>query len=888
MSQSVFFFGHGKAEGSAADRMVLGGKGANLAEMTAIGVPVPPGFTISCPACITYLKDGGIPDALRTEVAQALSRLETAIGKGFGNVDNPLLVSVRSGAPASMPGMMETILNLGLTPAAVEGLARLTGNARFAWDSYRRFVQMYGDVVLDVPHHDFEHLLSAKRRYCGVETDAQLDQVALRDIAYEYLALVADRTGAPFPDDPVTQLWGAIEAVWRSWNLKKAVDYRRVNHIPETWGTAVNVQAMVFGNMGDDSGTGVAFTRDPSTGAKRFYGEFLVNAQGEDVVAGIRNPQPIEQMAQALPAAYRELLEVQARLETHFKDMQDLEFTVERGVLHLLQTRTGKRTAAAAVTIATDMVAEGLITKEVALQRVKAEQLDQLLHPVIDPAVRATPIAVGLPASPGAASGMAVFDADVAEVRAAHGEHVVLVREETTPEDFHGMVAAKAILTARGGMTSHAAVVARGMGKCAIVGCRELEIDVRNKRVQVAGLTIQEGDWLTLDGATGRVFAEHLPTVPSEVVRVINGTLRPEEAPLHQAFATLLGWADADRRLRVRANADTPKDARIARAFGAEGIGLCRTEHMFFEGDRITAMREMIVARDEAGRRRALAQLLPMQRADFEGIFEAMDGFPVTIRLLDPPLHEFLPHGGEESKHLARQLGIPRNDLARIVDGLREVNPMLGHRGCRLGIVYPEITEMQARAIFEAAIRCRKRGFDVHPEIMVPLVSSVTELSHQRAIIDDVARQVMGTMHETLPYTVGTMIELPRAALTAGDIARAADFFSFGTNDLTQTTYGLSRDDAGRFLPAYLERGIFPTDPFQVLDPHGVGKLIRFAVVDGREARPGLKTGICGEHGGEPSSVRLCHEMGLDYVSCSPFRVPIARLAAAHAAISLA
>ncbi|MCU0622929.1 MAG: pyruvate, phosphate dikinase, partial [Gemmatimonadaceae bacterium] len=565
MSQTVFFFGNGKAEGSAADRMILGGKGANLAEMTAIGVPVPPGFTIACSACLTYLKDGGIPDSLRAEVAQSISRLESAMGKGFGNVDNPLLVSVRSGAPASMPGMMETILNLGLTPAAVEGLARQTNNARFAWDSYRRFVQMYGDVVLNVPHHDFEALLSAKRRYCGVETDAELDHVALRDVAYEYLALVNDQTGAPVPDDPATQLWGAIEAVWRSWNLKKAVDYRRVNHIPETWGTAVNVQAMVFGNMGDDSGTGVAFTRDPSTGEHRFYGEFLVNAQGEDVVAGIRTPLPIERMAEALPGAYRELLAVQERLERHFKDMQDLEFTVERGVLHLLQTRTGKRTAAAAVTIATAMVAEGLITREEALHRVKAEQLDQLLHPVIDPAVRATPIAIGLPASPGAASGMAVFDADVAEVRAGHGEHVILIREETTPEDFHGMVAAKAVLTARGGMTSHAAVVARGMGKCAIVGCKELEIDVRNKRLHVAGLTIQEGEWLTLDGATGRVFAEHLPTVPSEVVRVINGTLRPEEAPLHQAFAQLLRWADADRRLRVRANADTPKDARVAR-----------------------------------------------------------------------------------------------------------------------------------------------------------------------------------------------------------------------------------------------------------------------------------------------------------------------------------
>ncbi len=887
VAKLVYFFGNGSAEGSAADKMTLGGKGANLAEMTTLGVPVPPGFTIACSACITYLRDGKIADALRAETAEHITRLEAAAGKRFGDSANPLLVSVRSGAPSSMPGMMETILNLGLNDEAVEGLAQQTGNPRFAWDSYRRFLQMYSDVVLNVPHHDFEDLLSAKRRLAQVQTDAELPADALKDLTREYLALVRSRTGKEFPMDPGVQLWGAIEAVWRSWTLKKAVDYRRVNAIPDTWGTAVNVVAMVFGNMGNDSGTGVAFTRDPSTGERVFYGEFLVNAQGEDVVAGIRDPLPIAEMKDALPQAYVDLMQVQDTLERHFREMQDLEFTVERGTLHLLQTRTGKRTAAAAVKIATDMVKEGLITRDDAVERVKAEHLDQLLHPVIDPAVRATPIAVGLPASPGAASGIAVFDPDVAESRAAQGEHVVLVREETTPEDFHGIVAAKAVLTARGGMTSHAAVVARGMGKCAIVGCKELEIDIRHKRLHVAGLTIQEGDWLTLDGATGRVFADHLPTVPSEIVRVINGTLRPEEAPLHRAFSQLLGWADERRRLRVRANADTPKDARVARAFGAEGIGLCRTEHMFFEGERIHAMREMIVARDEAGRRRALAQLLPMQRADFEGIFEAMDGYPVTIRLLDPPLHEFLPHGGEESKHLARQLGIARTELGRIVEGLREVNPMLGHRGCRLGIIYPEITEMQTRAIFEAALKCRRRGIDVHPEIMVPLVASVEELHHQRRVIDETALQVMSAMHEHVNYHVGTMIELPRAALTAGDIARAADFFSFGTNDLTQTTYGLSRDDAGRFLPAYIEKGIFPTDPFQVLDPHGVGKLIRFAVVDGREARPGLKTGICGEHGGEPQSVRLCHEMGLDYVSCSPFRVPVARLAAAHAAQAL-
>ena len=883
--KSVFFFGEGRAEGTKEMKSLLGGKGANLAEMTNLGVPVPPGFTIAASLCITYLRDGHAPPSLRGEVDAALKRLERAADKRFGDADNPLLVSVRSGAAVSMPGMMETILNLGLNDLAVQGLARASGNPRFAYDSYRRFIQMYGDVVLGVPFSQFEHLLAAKRLTAGVSSDAELSETALRNLVEEYKRLVKNHTGHDFPMDPTTQLWGAIEAVWRSWTLKKAVDYRRVNGIPEDLGTAVNVVAMVFGNLGEDSGTGVAFTRNPSTGEKKFYGEFLINAQGEDVVAGIRTPLSIEEMANLLPQAYADLRDTEERLERHFHEMQDIEFTVERGRLYLLQTRTGKRTAAAAVRIATDMVDEGVIAPQQAVQRVAPEQLDQLLHPVIDPGVRATPIATGLPASPGAASGLAVFDPDVAEQRAGAGEQVILVRDETTPEDFHGIVAARAVLTARGGMTSHAAVVARGMGKCAVVGCKALHVDLEHRRVTVDDTAVSEGEWITVDGASGKVFLGELPTTPSEVVQVVRGMLDPGRAPSYQTFARLLGWADEARRLRVRANADTPHDARIARRLGAEGIGLCRTEHMFFEGDRITAMREMIVARDAAGRRRALAKLLPMQRSDFEGIFEAMNGYPVTIRLLDPPLHEFLPHGGEASKLLARTLGIPRAELSRIVESLRETNPMLGHRGCRLGITYPEITEMQGRAIFEAAVRAKRRGLDVRPEIMIPLVAVAAEFDNQRAILEDVARQVLGGMGEEVAYTIGTMIELPRAALTADEIATKAEFFSFGTNDLTQTTFGLSRDDAGRFLPTYVDRGILSDDPFQVLDQNGVGKLIGFAVSAGRSVRPQLKVGICGEHGGEPRSVKFCHSIGLDYVSCSPYRVPIARLAAAHAAL---
>ena len=889
MAQSVFFFGNGSAEGTRDMTNVLGGKGANLAEMTNLGVPVPPGFTIACAECIEYLDSGKYSDRLRAEVEGNVARLEEASGKKLGDPKNPLLVSVRSGAPISMPGMMETILNLGLNERAVTALAEQSQNPRFAYDSFRRFIQMYSSVVLGVPMNDFEHLLKAKRMTAGVNSDAELGENELRSLVEEYKALVRNRSGAEFPRDPVVQLWGAIEAVWKSWTLKKARDYRKVNGIPETLGTAVSVVAMVFGNMGEDSGTGVAFTRNPSTGEKRFYGEFLVNAQGEDVVAGMRTPLDIDEMAKELPSAYQELMETQDRLEKHYLDMQDLEFTVERGKLYLLQTRSGKRTAAAAVRIARDMVGEGLIDDVEAVRRVPAGQLDQLLHPIIDPSIRATPLCSGLPASPGAASGRAVFDPDTAVQRSHSGENVILVRDETTPEDFHGIVAARAVLTARGGMTSHAAVVARGMGKCAVVGCKELRIDLERRLFTVDGgdgKEVLEGDWLTLDGATGRVFAGDLSTVPSEVVRVTNGTLSPSQAPLYQSYAQLLAWADKIRKLRVRANADTPRDARIARSFGAEGIGLCRTEHMFFEGDRITAMREMIVAREEGGRRRALSKLLPMQRADFEGIFEAMDGLPVTIRLLDPPLHEFLPHGGEETKLLARTLDMPRADLNRIIESLRETNPMLGHRGCRLGISYPEITEMQARAILEASVRAMRRGIVVKPEIMIPLVSTVKEFDNQRAIIEDVAERVLGGMGEKISYLIGTMIELPRAALTAAQIAQSAEFFSFGTNDLTQTTLGLSRDDAGRFLPSYIDRGILADDPFQILDTEGVGRLVGIAVEDGRRVRPDIKLGICGEHGGEPRSISFCHKLGLDYVSCSPFRVPIARLAAAHAALN--
>ena len=886
MAQNVYFFGKGRAEGTRDWKHILGGKGANLAEMVNLGIPVPPGFTISTAMCDAYLRDGKVPEGLRDEVDGAIATLEQVSGRTFGDPERPLLVSVRSGGKVSMPGMMDTILNLGLNDKTVEALARESGNPRFAWDSYRRFLQMYGDVVLNVPNQHFEALLASKRMVSGVTSDAEVPVELLQALVVEYKALSRSTIKHELPMDPHEQLWGAIEAVWHSWMIKRAVDYRKQYNIADTPGTAVNIVSMVFGNLGDDSGTGVAFTRDPATGAKRFYGEFLVNAQGEDVVAGTRTPLPIDQMATLLPTSYAELLTVQDTLEKHFRDMQDLEFTVEKGTLYLLQTRTGKRTVGAAVRIARDMVNEGLITRHEAVTRVQPQQLDQLLHPVIDTSRGQKAIATGLPASPGAASGIAVFDADAAEMHAHKGEKVILVREETTPDDFHGIVAARAVLTARGGMTSHAAVVARGMGKCAVVGCSEIKVDC-GKRVFVAGQTeVHEGDWITLDGATGRVYKGDIPTKPSEVMRVLLGELPPDKAPVFQAYGEVLEWADEARRLKVRANADTPHDARAARRFGAEGIGLCRTEHMFFEGDRITPMREMIVAHDEAGRRRALEKLLPMQRADFEGIFEAMDGLPVTIRLLDPPLHEFLPHGGEEAKLLARTLGISRQELTGIVDALRETNPMLGHRGCRLGITYPEITEMQCRAIFEAAANVTKKGVKVLPEVMVPLVAVYQEFTNQRTIINRVAADVARETGVEVAYLVGTMIELPRAALTAAEIVQAgAQFFSFGTNDLTQTTMGLSRDDAGRFVPFYVEQGLLAADPFQVLDTAGVGKLITIAVADGRAAKAGLKVGICGEHGGEPRSIAFCHAQGLDYVSCSPFRVPIARLAAAHAAL---
>jgi pyruvate, orthophosphate dikinase len=885
VTQSVFFFGNGSAEGTREWKDLLGGKGANLAEMTNLGIPVPPGFTISCPMCDAYLKDGDVPDGLREEVDRAIARLEEVTGRGFGDPEQPLLVSVRSGARVSMPGMMETILNLGLNDRTVEGLARQSGDPRFAWDSYRRFLQMYGDVVLNASTHHFEALLATKRMVSGVKTDAEVPVELLQALVVEYKALVRSSMGHELPMDPHEQLWGAIKAVWRSWMIKRAVDYRRQYGIPEAPGTAINIVSMVFGNLGTDSGTGVAFTRDPSTGERRFYGEFLVNAQGEDVVAGTRTPLPIDQMAAAFPGAYAELMRVQDKLETTFRDMQDLEFTIERGRLYLLQTRNGKRTVGAAVRIARDMVKEGLITEHEAVRRVQPEQLDQLLHPVIRNGGH-RPLATGLPASPGAASGIAVFDADVAETRSKAGEKVILVRDETTPDDFHGILAARAVLTGRGGMTSHAAVVARGMGKCAVVGCTALAVDSGHRLFTVGDVEVHEGDWITLDGATGHVYVGDIPTQPSEVMRVMLGELPPEDAPVFQAYNEVLSCADSVRRLKVRANADTPHDARQARRFGAEGIGLCRTEHMFFEGERITSMREMIVAHDEEGRRRALAKLLPMQRADFEGIFEAMDGLPVTIRLLDPPLHEFLPHGGEEAKLLARTLEISRQELTHIVEALRETNPMLGHRGCRLGITYPEITEMQARAIFEAAANVTKRGVKVLPEVMVPLVAVYQEFANQRAVIQRVAAEVASESGVDVEYLVGTMIELPRAALTAAEIVGVgAQFFSFGTNDLTQTTMGLSRDDAGRFVPFYVQNGILANDPFQVLDTTGVGKLITMAVRDGRAAKPSLKVGICGEHGGEPRSIAFCHAQGLDYVSCSPFRVPIARLAAAHAAL---
>ncbi len=866
----VYFFGGGKAEGRADMKDILGGKGANLAEMTNLGIPVPPGFTISAEVCDYYYKHGEkYPEGLEEEVESHLKRLEETTGKNFGDKENPLLVSVRSGAAISMPGMMDTVLNLGLNDEVVEGVARLTNNERFAWDSYRRFIQMFGNVVMGIDHDKFEKVLEAQKKKKGVTLDTELDTDDLKEVVKQYKKLYKEETGEDFPQEPKEQLWKAINAVFGSWNNERAIKYREINEIKGLLGTAVNVQTMVFGNMGNDSGTGVAFSRNPSTGEKKFYGEFLMNAQGEDVVAGIRTPETLEDMKRDMPEIYEQLSEIKDKLEKHYKDMQDMEFTIEKGKLYMLQTRTGKRTAQAAVKIAVDMVKEGLIDKETAIMRVSPNQLDQLLHPMIDPKAKVEVIAKGLPASPGAAVGQIVFTAQEAEGEAAEGKDVILVRVETSPEDIGGMNAAQGILTARGGMTSHAAVVARGMGKCCVVGCSDVHIMNENE-CEISGIKFKKGDWITLNGTTGDV---------------IKGKVELVEPEPTGDFAELMQWADDIRRLRVRTNADTPKDAKNARRLGAEGIGLCRTEHMFFEGNRIDAVREMILAEDVEGRKKALAKLLPMQQGDFEGIFEEMDGLPVTIRLLDPPLHEFLPKKNDEIEALAKDMGVSVETLKKKVESLTEFNPMLGHRGCRLGITYPEIYEMQVEAIIRAACNMKKKGVVVEPEIMIPLVGTVKELSILRDLTEKTADRVIKEEGAEVKYLVGTMIEIPRAALVADKIAEVGEFFSFGTNDLTQMTFGYSRDDAGVFLPEYINKGILEKDPFQVLDQEGVGQLIQMGIERGRKTRPRLKVGICGEHGGEPSSVEFCHRVGMDYVSCSPFRVPIARLAAAQAVV---
>lgn len=866
----VYFFGGGKAEGNKDMKNLLGGKGANLHEMTNIGIPVPPGFTITTEACVYYFKNGTFPPGLEEEVRENLKKLENLTGKIFGSVDNPLLVSVRSGARTSMPGMMDTILNLGLNDQSVQGLAKKTNDERFAYDSYRRFIQMFSDVVLGVDRNLFEERLRAKKAEVGVKEDFEVPTKELKELVEEYKDIVKKVTGKPFPQDPVEQLWLAIEAVFKSWNNKRAIEYRRLHRIPDEWGTACNVQTMVFGNMGFDCATGVAFTRDPSTGEKTVYGEYLPNAQGEDVVAGIRTPKKLQLLAKDMPQAYKELLEIFDRLEKHYRDMMDIEFTIEKGKVYILQTRVGKRSARAEVKIAVDMVKEGLITKEEAVLRVDPRRIEQLLHPMIDPKAEKVVLTKGLPASPGAAWGKVIFDSDEAADLSEAGEPVILVRDETSPDDIRGMARSRGILTARGGMTSHAAVVARGIGKPCVVGAEEIEVDYENNLFRVRDVVVKKGDIITIDGSTGEVLLGKVPTVDPE---------------LFEEFNELLKWADEIRWIGVRANADTPADAQRARKFGAEGIGLCRTEHMFFEGERIYAMQEMILAKTKEERERALAKLLPMQREDFKGIFKAMDGFPVTIRLLDPPLHEFVPKTKEQMEELSRKTGISVEEIAAKSEALREANPMLGHRGCRLGIVYPEITEMQARAIFEAACECIKEGVKAIPEIMVPIVSLKDELDNQKAIIDRVAAEVMKEKGIEVEYTVGTMIELPRACVTADKIAQTAEFFSFGTNDLTQTTFGFSRDDVGKFVPKYIELGILKDDPFQVLDQEGVGALVKIGIEKGRSTRPNLKVGICGEHGGEPSSVEFCHRVGMDYVSCSPFRVPIARLAAAQAVV---
>ncbi|TSA38782.1 MAG: pyruvate, phosphate dikinase [Porphyromonadaceae bacterium] len=899
----VYTFGDKKAEGRTDMKNLLGGKGANLAEMNLIGVPVPPGFTITTDVCTEYnqLGEKKVVELLRSDVEAAVKQVETIMGTKFGSSENPCLVSVRSGARASMPGMMDTILNLGLNDDAVEGLIKRTGNARFAWDSYRRFVQMYGDVVLGLKPASkedmdpFEVIIDEVKEHKGVELDTDLTVEDLKELVAKFKAAVKKSTGHEFPTDPWEQLWGAVMAVFNSWNNDRAIYYRKLNRIPDEWGTAVNVQAMVFGNMGENSGTGVAFTRDAGTGEDIFNGEYLINAQGEDVVAGIRTPQQISKegskrwaklanvpeadraskypsLEEAMPAVFTELNQIQQKLEDYFKDMQDIEFTMQDGKLWLLQTRNGKRTCAAMVKIAMDMLRHGSIDEKTALKRVEPNKLDELLHPVFEKAAMksASVIAKGLPASPGAATGQIVFHADEAEEWAAAGKKIVLVRIETSPEDLKGMNVAEGILTARGGMTSHAAVVARGMGKCCVSGAGSLQIDYKKRTLKVDGKELAEGDWISLNGSTGEVYDGKIKTIIPE---------------MSGDFGKLMTLADKYSRLKVRTNADTPHDSQVARNFGAVGIGLCRTEHMFFEGDRIKAVREMILADDEVGRRKALQKLLPIQRSDFEGIFEVMAGLPVTVRLLDPPLHEFVPHEEANQKEMAEEMGISPAAVKAKVESLHEFNPMLGHRGCRLGNTYPEITEMQVRAIIEAALNLKKRGIEAKPEIMIPLTGTYEEMKLQENITRDTVNKVFAEMNDKIDYLVGTMIEVPRAALVADQIAESAEFFSFGTNDLTQMTFGYSRDDAGKFLPIYLQKGILKDDPFQVLDQVGVGQLITMAIEKGRSTRKKLKVGICGEHGGEPSSIGFCHRAGMDYVSCSPFRVPIARLAAAQAAL---
>ena len=885
MTKWVYGFGGGAAEGGAGMRELLGGKGANLAEMSTLGLPVPPGFTITTEVCSAYYQNRErYPGGLDGEVAAALEAVEKLAGASFGDPENPLLVSVRSGARASMPGMMDTVLNLGLNDRTVQGLAGHAGDERFAYDSYRRFIQMFGDVVLGVEHHHFEEILELHKEDKGVVLDTELDADDWRAVIGEYQNKIIEITGEPFPQEPKDQLWAAIGAVFGSWMNQRAATYRRLHHIPADWGTAVNVQAMVFGNMGEDCATGVAFTRNPSTGENAFYGEYLVNAQGEDVVAGIRTPQSLTiagkdsnhstlpAMEEVMPGVFGQLMEVRATLERHYRDMQDIEFTVQSGKLYMLQTRSGKRTASAAIQIAAEMVAEGLIDKAEAVARVEPSSLDQLLHPTLDPAAERKVIGRGLPASPGAASGRIVFTADAAEARGAADEAVILCRVETSPEDIHGMHAARGILTTRGGMTSHAAVVARGMGRPCVTGASELRIDVKSGVIRVRDIELKDGDLITIDGSTGEVMLGQVPTVQPE---------------LSGDFGTLMAWADEFRTMGVRANAETPADADTARGFGAEGIGLCRTEHMFFDAGRIVAVREMILANSAEERRRALDKLLPMQRQDFVELFHIMKGLPITIRLLDPPLNEFLPHGEAEMAEVAKAAGVSLERMRARKLKLDEFNPMLGHRGCRVGITYPEIYEMQARAIFQATARVAKEsGETVEPEIMIPLVALKKELDILKDLVDGVAREVMADEGLELKYLVGTMIELPRACLRAGEIAETAEFFSFGTNDLTQTTFGLSRDDAGNFLGVYEQRGIIEQDPFISLDTDGVGELVRIGAERGRAARGDLKLGICGEHGGDPASIRFCQGVGLDYVSCSPYRVPIARLAAAQAALA--